>query len=200
VVADDEVVDRGQLRVSDAEREHVLEVLKQALHRGMLDVGEFDERSATAARAQVRRELNGVLIDLPVRRLPERDDPAPAAADDVLEFNGWFSSMKRSGEWHVPPKIVLRPRAGSVELDFTAARIDHPRVEIELDVAGGSVELRLPENASASLDGVTATVGSVEDHRRGPDRQGTPHFALTGQVRWGSVEVRGPRRGLFSRR
>jgi len=54
---------------------------------------------------------------------------------------------------------VLRWRMGSVKLDFAKARIVHPVVEIELDVSGGSVEIRLPEGASASLDGVEARLG-----------------------------------------
>jgi hypothetical protein len=121
-------------------------------------------------------------------------------ASDTLELRGWFSSLKRKGDWTVPRKLVLSPRMGSVELDFTEARIDHPVVEIELDLAGGSVELRLPEGASASMDQVDVTAGSLEDHRNSREQQGGPHFAITGQVRWGSVELRGPRRKLFGGR
>jgi hypothetical protein len=64
-------------------------------------------------------------------------------------------------------------------------------VEIELDVNGGSVEIRLPEGASASLDGVEASLGSAEDHRRGAPAAERHHFVLKGQIRRGSVEVRG---------
>lgn len=75
---------------------------------------------------------------------------------------------------------------GSAELDFTQARIDHDMVEIELDLAGGSVELRLPDGAGASMDQVEVIAGSVEDHRRNVNQQGSPYFRLTGRVRWGS--------------
>ena len=130
--------------------------------------------------------------------LPTASDPGPIT-DDIVELKGSMSSLERKGDWQVPRKLVLRWRMGSVKLDFTEARIAHPVVEIELDVNTGSVEMRLPEGASASLDGVVARLGSVEDHRRGAPGVGRPHFVLKGQITRGSVEVRGPRRS-WSRR
>lgn len=190
-------VDPADLRVSHAEREHVLGLLQQATDRGMLDPIEFQERADKAMEAITRRDLNVLVMDISVR-----NEPADfTGSGDAVELRGWFSSVKRKGAWTVPRKIVLRPRMGSVELDFTEARIDFPVVEIQLDVAGGSVELRLPENASASTDRVSVTLGSVEDHRKDktPAPEGRPHFELSGQVNWGSLELRGPRRRLFGR-
>jgi hypothetical protein len=187
-------VDPRSVRVSDRERDHVVSRLKEAVSEGMIDIEEFDERTSHALVARTRGELDAVTSDLPA---------GPAAGqgtDDIVELKGSMSSVERKGDWKVPRKLVLRWRMGSVKLDFTEARIDHAVVEIELDVNGGSVEIRLPEGASASLDGVEAQLGSVEDHRRGAPAAGRPHFVLNGQVRWGSVEVRGPRRSLSRRK
>lgn len=191
-------IDPADLRVSHAEREHVLGLLREAMSRGMLDASEFDERSAKAVAARTRRDLNVLVADLPVRASPTADD----LVDDreSLQFSGWFSSVKRRGSWVVPRKLVLRPRMGSVDLDFTEARIDHEIVDIELDVAGGSVELRVPDGSAVSLTGLEVLMGSTEDHRRYPKQDGIPYFRITGQVRWGSLELRGPRRGLFGGR
>lgn len=92
----------------------------------------------------------------------------------------------------------MRSRLGSTELDFTEARIDHPVVEVEIDVKGGSVEMRLPEGASASMHDVHVTAGSIEDHRKHREPVGRPHFNVTGTVSFGSVEIRGPHRNFFS--
>lgn len=195
---DDQRVDPADLRVSHAEREHILNLLQEALSRGMLDTAEFDERSGRAQAARVRRELNELVVDLPVRASelsPMTDSVVDSA--DAVELRGWFSSLKRRGDWVVPRKLVLRPRMGSAELDFTEARIDHDVVLIELDVAGGSVELRVPDGASVSMDDVEVVAGSAEDHRKRISRGGRPHFQITGQLRWGSLEIRGPRRRLF---
>ncbi|MGH3629488.1 MAG: DUF1707 SHOCT-like domain-containing protein [Sciscionella sp.] len=198
MTAEHDETDPADLRVSDAEREHVLGLLQVAMERGMLDPEEYGARSEQAARARTRRELNEVMIDLAVSSAPEAG--RATASNDVVRLGGTFSSVKRKGVWRVPRKLVLRRRMGSVELDFTEAQIEHPVVEIELDIGGGSVEMRLPGGASVSIDELHARFASVQDHRKHMSATGNPHFVISGDVRWGSVELRGPRRGVFGRR
>ncbi|MBF6356573.1 DUF1707 domain-containing protein [Nocardia higoensis] len=72
------------LRVSDAEREHVGQLLQRAVGLGMLSLGEFTERMDTALASKTRGELNSVLVDLPGIRLvgaptaPSRGFAGPA--------------------------------------------------------------------------------------------------------------------------
>ncbi|MGO8877444.1 MAG: DUF1707 domain-containing protein [Acidimicrobiales bacterium] len=180
--------DPQSLRVSDRERDHAVDRLKDAVSEGLIDIDEFGERTSQALAARTRGELVAVTCDLPAG-----GDPGPGT-DDVVELKGSMSSLERKGDWQVPRKLVLQLRMGSAKLDFTEARIVHRVVTIEIDVKGGSVEIRLPDGASASLDGVEARLGSVEDHRRGAPATGRPHFVLNGRITRGSVEVRGPRR------
>lgn len=114
-------------------------------------------------------------------------------ATDRVELRGVLGSLKRQGEWTVPTRLALVRRMGSVELDLTRARFAGPMVVIELDMKFGSVELRLPEGASASIDDVEVIVGSADDHRRDAPA-GEPLIILTGKVVCGSVDIRGPRR------
>jgi hypothetical protein len=189
-------IDPADLRVSHAEREHVVGLLQEAMTRGMLDSSEFDERSTLALEARTRRDLNVLVSDIALPGV-ETVVATPVTAGDTVRLGGWLASVKRDGGWPVPRKLVLSPRMGSIQLDFTETRIDHAVIEIEVDVAGGSIELRLPEGASAATDNVYIALGSVEDHRRNVVANGRPHFVITGQVRWGSIELRGPRRRLF---
>jgi hypothetical protein len=71
---------------------------------------------------------------------------------------------------------------------------------IELDLVRGSLDLRLPEGASASIDDVTVYGGSARDRRKDPPAEGNPHVVLTGRVVMGMVNVRGPKRPLLRRR
>ncbi|MGA2530443.1 MAG: DUF1707 domain-containing protein [Acidimicrobiales bacterium] len=180
--------DFRSLRVSDRERDRTVGRLKDALSEGLIDIDEFGERASRALAARTRGELVAVTVDLP------GGSDAESANDDVVELKGNMSSLERKGDWQVPRKLVLHWRMGSIKLDFTEARISHPVVEIELDITTGSLEIRLPEGASASLDAVVARIGSVEDHRRDAPAAGRPHFVLKGQITRGSVEVRGPHR------
>ena len=184
----------GALRVSDADRNGTLRRLHNAVALGLIDIDEFEERSAQVAVARMRTELD-VLVD---------DLPGPAAivtsATDRVELRGVMGSLKRHGAWTVPTRLALVRRMGSVELDLTRARFAGSIVVIELDMKFGSLDLRLPEGASASVDDVEVIVGSAHDHRADAPAEGRPHVILTGKVVWGSVDVRGPRRKSWLRR
>lgn len=55
-----------ELRASDADRERVAEVLRDALAEGRLDMEEFEERLETTFRARTYGELAPITRDLPV--------------------------------------------------------------------------------------------------------------------------------------
>jgi Domain of unknown function (DUF1707) len=184
----------SELRVSDADRNGILRRLHNAVALGLIDISEFEERSTHVSYARTRNELDSLVGDL----------PGPGAivtsAADRVELRGWAGSLKRHGEWTVPTRLALVRRMGSVELDLVKARFAGPVVVIELDMRFGSVEIRLPEGASASLDDVEVYGGSASDRRKTAPAEGTPHVVLTGRVVCGSVKVRGPRRSLMRRR
>jgi hypothetical protein len=184
--------DRAELRASDADRDRVVGQLQDGLAAGMLDMDEFNERSERALRARTRAELAPLTEDL-----PPGDGAAPQ--DDLVVLRGSSSAVKRNGQWRVPRTLVLEQRHGSAELDFTRAVIRHTVIEIALDISGGSVQMRLPEGASASLDDVEAIRSSLADRRRNAPAHGQPHFTITGTIRRSSVQIRGPRKRLFRR-
>jgi uncharacterized protein DUF1707 len=186
-VTDEEMlgVDPRQLRVSDAEREHVVGVLQKAIGHGMLTLDEFTVRTDTALAAKTRAELNAVLVDL-----PGVVHTAIAPADPPLELRANMSKVSRTGRWHVPKELRVHNRLGSTELDFTEAVIDHEQVRVQLEVAGGSVKIALPHHASADTSGVRVTAGSVKDRSGGGS--GRPRFVFTGTVTAGSLKIRRP--------
>jgi hypothetical protein len=178
-----------ELRVSDADRNGTLRRLHNAVALGLIDIDEFEERSALVSQARLRSDLDALVGDL----------PGPGAivtsAADRVELCGVLGSLKRQGEWIVPTRLALVRRMGSVDLDLTRARFAGPMVVIELDMKFGGVEIRLPDGASASIDDVEVIVGSARDHRRDAPAEGRPHVIFTGKVVCGSVDIRGPRKG-----
>lgn len=181
------------LRVSDADRNGTMRRLHNAVALGLIDIHEFEQRSSRVSFARTRSELDGLVGDL----------PGPGAivtsAADRVELRGWAGSLKRQGAWMVPTRLSLVRRLGSIELDLTKARFAGPVVVIELDMKFGSLDLRLPEGASASIDDVQVYVGSASDRRKDAPAEGSPHVVVTGQVTCGSVVIRGPRRALLRR-
>ena len=181
------------LRISDADRSGTLRRLHNAVALGLIDIIEFEERSAQVSVARQPSELDALVEDLP------GPGAIATSAADRLELRGWLGSLRRHGEWTVPTRLALVRRVGSVHLDLTNARFAGPVVVIELDMIRGSLDIRLPAGASASLDDVVVYGGSARDRRKSPPAEGRPHVVLTGRVVMGSVTVRGPKRPRLGR-
>ena len=80
------------LRTSDAERESVVEALREHAAAGRLDADELEERLGAAYAAQLRADLVPLVADLPVAA------PAPAPAP---------APRLRRPRPNVPPLVVV---------------------------------------------------------------------------------------------
>jgi hypothetical protein len=180
-----------ELRLSHADRDRVVGWLNAALGEGRLTLAEFEERVDAVLRAKTYRDVEPYLADLPVTVAPGRP-----TAPDVVELRNFASSLKRNGRWAVPRRLVVRSKAGSVKLNFADATIDHPVVEIELDVIAGSTELVLPDGATADIDGVEVFAGSAKSTVASSYDATGPgiRFVVAGFNRAGSLKVRYRRR------
>ena len=67
---------RAPLRISDAEREVIVDELGRHLTAGRLTIAEFDERVAGVYRATTRDDATAVLADLPSTPAPAPPRPA----------------------------------------------------------------------------------------------------------------------------
>ncbi|MFD1814441.1 DUF1707 SHOCT-like domain-containing protein [Rhodococcus gannanensis] len=191
------------LRVSDAEREYVGQLLQRAVGQGMLSLGEFTERMDTALAARTRGELNSVLFDLPGIRVvgadhaphvrPQSVPVAPAyQAGEPTVIRAKMSSVTRKGPWQVPPRLQIENWLSDVTLDFTSAMLESQVVEITVDAFCGSVTLVVPDEATVDLNGVETTGGSATNKvRTGPNRGGL-HIVVRGRVRFASVTAKHP--------
>ncbi|MUL83869.1 MULTISPECIES: DUF1707 domain-containing protein [unclassified Mycolicibacterium] len=179
------------LRVSDAERANVGQLLERAVAEGMITLDEFSERYDAALAARTRGELAAVVADLPIEVPPM----APASHRPALapeELRGWMSSIVRRGQWTVAPALHLTTRLCNTTLDFTSAVLPGPVVEIVIDDYCGSTELIVPSSATADLNGVNAVAGSATVKVRTSPPSDQLHLIVRGRVRMGSVTVRHP--------
>jgi hypothetical protein len=208
-------LNQRDLRVSDDEREHVVEILQKAIGRGLIDLDEFSDRTEIALAARTRGELNKVLADLPglfhpaAMAAPPNQYAAQApfappqhygsyAPGQRLDLNAKYSSLVRSGPWLVPPELSVRNKYGATKLDFSQAQVQSPVVHIDLACKWGSVELIIPEHASIDLNAITdVKYGSLVDRTRSNGHAGTPRYVVTGAVHGGSLVVRHPRQSMF---
>lgn len=122
--------DPRTMRVSHADRDRVVEILREAAGDGRLDAEELDERVERALTARTFAELEPLTEDLPVPPLvpptvsasPVVAEPAsaPAAGGSPLAGDGepvrWSVrglALRREGAWAVPRLIELDVHGGS---------------------------------------------------------------------------------------
>lgn len=176
------------VRISDSDRERAAERLNQALAEGRITVAEHEERIDTVYAAVYAAELRPPLAGLP------GDDVVTLPAAEPLVLRVGAGGIKRTGEWSVPARMRVKGLMGSVVLDFCETAIVQPVVEIELLLGTGSANLLVPDDATADVDAIVATMGSVRSTVASQPRAGAPHFVVRGHTRLGSVTVRRRRR------
>jgi hypothetical protein len=78
--------DDGGIRASDADREHVVEILREAYSAGRLTLEEFDERTTSAFAAKTWGGLRSLTRDLPqqARLAVPRPEPGLKPAPEKL--------------------------------------------------------------------------------------------------------------------
>lgn len=194
--------DRSRMRISDAERDQVAEVLREAAAEGRITLDELDERLDTTYAAKTYADLEPLTADLPAT---DGTTPVPpgrlaraTSSSPPLVINSKGGTVIRRGDWQVPARIEIDNRFGTTRLDFREARLTAPVTEIHLVCDWGTGVLTLPENATAEVDFDSSWFGTLRaDVESLPDPP-TPHFVVTGTGQGATVRVRHKRASKWS--
>ncbi|MGP4092245.1 DUF1707 SHOCT-like domain-containing protein [Streptomyces sp. KR55] len=193
----------SELRASDADRDRVADILRDALAEGRLTAEEHAERVEDVFRAKTVGELEPLVRDLPGAH-HHRTPPAYAAApgrptagaipaDPDENVIAVFSSAVRKGRWRAGRRIHAYSIFGSVEIDLSEAIFEYRQVVIKAFSLFGNVEVRVPENVSLRGTG-GGVLGNFEvDTLDAPDAE-APVVFVDGWAVLGNVEAR-PKRG-----
>jgi hypothetical protein len=192
--------DNRNLRVSHEDRDQVAEQLRVAAGDGRLTADELDERLETALTARTYGELEVVLADLPAAAGAR---PAPAVeAKDLVALAITHGTIKRDGAWVVPRRLTVEARHGNVVIDFSAAVISQPTLDLAISVGHGNIVLIVPPGVVVDVDSVSVGHGVIR--QRVHHQAGVPARLLvsaSGSLRHGNLVVRGartgPRRGFW---
>ncbi|WP_423835996.1 DUF1707 SHOCT-like domain-containing protein [Streptomyces endophytica] len=195
-------VAEADIRASDADRDRIAAILREALAEGRLDPEEHAERIDTVYRAKTLGELEPVVRDLPAaggRPRPGPDASATAygtgAPQPDQNLVAIFSAATRKGRWHVPARINAVAIFGSVEIDLTEAVFPQQQVQITVTSLFGSVEIRVPENVTLRSSG-SGILGAFEIDTHEAEDGDAPQIQVNGYAILGSVEAR-PKRGAL---
>ena len=178
------------IRISDADRERAATRLQQAMAEGRITLSELEERLAVVYAAKYEADLRPPLADLPGDPVAAVVPAAVRPAGRPLVLKAGMSTLKRTGDWDVPPLLKLHSGMGTIVLDFCDTVVRHPVVDIEVDIGAGTVRLLLPDDATADVDHVVSSMGTVRSKVPSRPRPGAPHFVVHGRTSMGTLVVR----------
>ncbi|BCL20741.1 hypothetical protein GCM10017668_25840 [Streptomyces tuirus] len=199
-MTDDAVPD---LRASDADREQVAGILRDALAEGRLDMEEFEERLDATYKARTYGELAPITRDLPaagvtVPAVSLTKDPAtgPDWSGRITGGEGsstWavavMSGFQRKGRWTMPRRFTCFAFWGGGEIDLREADFADREVEINAVAIMGGVDVIVPPGVEVVVRGI-GIMGGFDHREEGvPGEPGAPRVIVTGFALWGGVGV-----------
>ncbi|WP_030667001.1 DUF1707 SHOCT-like domain-containing protein [Streptomyces cellulosae] len=194
-----------ELRASDADRERVAEILRDALAEGRLDMEEFGERLDATYKARTYGELAPITRDLPAAagtdsapRVSMTKEPAPDGswAGRITGDGGppaWavavMSGFQRKGRWTVPRRFNAFAFWGGGEIDLRDADFAAGEVEINCIAIMGGVQVIVPPGVEVVVRGI-GVMGGFDHREEGVlGDPGAPRVIVTGFAFWGGVGV-----------
>ncbi|MBG6092396.1 DUF1707 SHOCT-like domain-containing protein [Actinomadura viridis] len=172
------------LRVSHAERDAVVEQLREAAAEGRLEIGELETRLEQALTAKTYGDLVPLTADLPPVATPNDGKP--------LVLKGGVHGATRNGRWQVPARITAHGGVGGVKLDFTRTQCGLREVEIEAHGEMAGVTIVIPDDWAADTGGLEPGLGGLKDKTTDDRRPGTPLIRLSGNGGPAGVVIRHP--------
>ncbi len=170
---------------SDAEREHSVVQLRDAVGDGRLTLEEFSDRVGLVQSARTDQELARLTRDLPA---------SPAAgsvpAEASQQHRAICSHLTRSGPWSLPQRSAWRSVCGTIELDLRQVRLASNETTLEVYNLFGTVTVIVPEGVEVVVQG-----GGLFASQKVQSPERTP---LAGAPRL-TIDCRGPGGTLYVR-
>jgi hypothetical protein len=188
--------DPSQLRISDAERHQVAELLREAAGEGRLDLDELDERLEATYAARTYADLVPITLDLPTGPSPRTP---VARADSSLVVPGEahqrhfaiMSGVERKGVWVVPAEMTVVAFMGGADLDLRRAKFAAPEVTLTINAVMGGANVvvgphtRVEMHGIGIMGGYSGPSGLVEEDID----PSAPVVRIKGFAFWGGVNV-----------
>jgi hypothetical protein len=154
-----------ELRVSDRDREAVLQILQAAFAEGRLNDDEFDERMRGALTSRTSGELDKLTADLPATTAAPATTPATGGRPPGKLAMAYKSSVRRGGRWRVPERHRSVIYKGSGWLDLRAAELTAHETTLLVVAYKSRVDVLVPPGVRVELDGFGVSKGWSEQEQ-----------------------------------
>jgi hypothetical protein len=160
--------DPSRLRISDADRHKVADLLREAAGEGRIDIEELDERLEATYAAKTYGDLVPITIDLPAHP----DQPAtPARARETLPTATTYEhsvavmgGCARKGPWLVPERHQAFALMGGVDLDLREATFAAQEVVIYANAVMAGIDIVVDAQTHVIVEGI-GIMGAFEQGR-----------------------------------
>jgi hypothetical protein len=154
--------DPARMRISDADRHKVAEVLREAAGQGRLDLDELDERLEATFSAKTYADLVPITVDLqPAPAVPPAaHQPSPYAAGMPGTAPRHTTSLAimggqdRKGIWEVGANHNAFALMGGIDIDLRQAIFTTPEVVINASTVMGGIDVIVNAFTRVSVEGV----------------------------------------------
>lgn len=179
------------LRASDADRDRIAAIIREAAAEGRLGLDEVDERLTAVYSAKTYGQLAEVTADLP--DIPQAAPPVQSGRR--FEFGatptssvgiGILGGFQRRGAWVAPRAFTSVTIMGGGEIDLSEARFAEHDVTVRVVAIMGGVNIIVPEDAEVHVNGL-GIMGGFDARAAGPGKPGAPRITITGFAFWGGA-------------
>ncbi len=182
----DERDDRPPVLASDAERERVALLLRDAAGEGRLTLEELAGRLEWAYGARTSRELALVTRDLPVQPPASEVDAGTGTSSIVAIMSG----ADRSGRWRLGKCCRAIAVMGGCKLDLRGAELTAPDPVIRAVSIMGGIEIVVPEGIAVEVTGLAVMGGKSVRIKDVQPQPGAPRLHVKVFALMGGVSVR----------
>ncbi|MFJ4467820.1 DUF1707 domain-containing protein [Streptomyces sp. NPDC089424] len=169
--------------IGEDDRETAVRRLQEAYTEELITHAELDERLHQVLTAKARGELVSALASLPAEQSGSTSTIAAAGG-----------RIRRSGAWRVPRTLKVESAYGKVRLDLSRAVIEHPLVDIELQLGTGGARITVPRDAVVDVEGLVAGWKDLRYKVPGRSRPRGPRIRISGTMGFGRLRIRHARR------
>ncbi|GAA2179655.1 hypothetical protein GCM10009785_07130 [Brooklawnia cerclae] len=193
--------EQSLIRVSDADREATVDVIRNAFREGRLTSEETEDRLDRTLVARTQPELDELVRDIvPIQ------DTHHADADEITlrpdngarlptsyissQVSAILSSKERKGNWVVPAQLTVNAVMGSVKLDLREAFFESSEVVIKLSAVMSDLKIWIPDGAEV-VDDCTSIMSDFKVKGIRPAVVGAPRIIVEGFHLMSDIVVRG---------
>ena len=188
----------GQLRVSDADRDQVAEVLHTAYTEGRITLDEHAERTSAALEAKTFDDLTVLTADL----VPAAPRPALSLVphdEKPEQITAMLAESNRKGPLTIGRRLAVNVLLGSSVIDLIEATFTAAEVEITCTQLLGSITIRVRPGTTVRFEAANV-LGDSTVKRIGEPVKEEPTLVIRGTNILGEISVRGPKKASTWRR